>query len=223
MNRDLPDADAVARFLRDNPEWLAGQSDLYQRMAPPRRVHGEILADHMAAMLDEARRQAASAGAQAAGMLRALRAGAGLAGQVQECILALARTDDLAACILNDMPALLGIDAALLCSEGGTPASLQARGLPPGAVAELLGRRDVVLRAGPDDRFALHGEAGLLAQHDALLRVSAAGMPPMLLALAARDDTILNDAQRDGAGFAALGFLGRVLAARIEALWDAVS
>ncbi|WP_428376431.1 hypothetical protein [Lichenicoccus sp.] len=219
-----PDPRAVARFLRENPDWLAGQSDLYRAMAPPRRVHGEILADHMAAMLDQARRQAASAGAQAAGMLRALRAGAGLAGQVQEAILALSRTDDLAACILADLPALLGIDAALLCSEGGTPASLQARALPPGAVAELLGTRDVVLRAAPDDPFALHGEAALLARHDALLRVAPGGMPPMLLALAARDDAILNDAQRDGAGHAALGFLGRVLAARIEALWpDPVS
>ena len=49
-------------------------------------------------------------------------------------------------------------------------------------------------------------------------------MPPMLLALAARDDAILNGSSCDGAGAAALGFLGRVLAARIEAIWpDPVS
>jgi hypothetical protein len=45
------------------------------------------------------------------------------------------------------------------------------------------------------------------------------GMPPMLLALAARDDAILNETLADGAGTTALAFLGRVLAARIEASW----
>lgn len=222
--QDPPDPEEVARFLRDNPDWLATQTGLYEQLAPPRRVHGEALADHMAAMLGEARRRAASTAEQAAGMLRALRAGTGLAGQVQEAILALVRADDLAACIAIDLPALLGIDAALLCSEAGTPWHLQARALPPGAVASLLGTRDVVLRAGPVDALVLHGEAAPLARHDALLRVPASGMPPMLLALAARDDTILNETLADGSGTAALGFLGRVLAARIEAIWpDRVS
>ena len=216
---DTPDPDQVARFLRDNPDWLADQAGLYEKLAPPRRVHGETLTDHMAAMLDEARRRAASTAEQAAGMLRALRAGSGLAGRVQETILALVRADDLAACIAIDLPALLGIDAALLCSEAGTPARLQARALSPGAIAALIGTRDVVLRAGPSDAIALHGEAALLARYDALLRVPATGMPPMLLALAARDDAVLNETLADGAGTAALGFLGRVLAARIEAIW----
>lgn len=221
---DLPDPVQVIRFLRDNPGWLSEQAGLYEQLAPPRRVHGEILADHMAAMLDEARRRAASSTEQAAGMLRALRAGSGLTGRVQEAILALVRADDLAACIAIDLPALLGIDAALLCSEAGTLARLQARALPPGAVAALIGVRDVVLRAAPHDAAALHGEAALLARHDALLRVPAAGMPPMLLALAARDDAVLNETLADGAGTAALGFLARVLAARIEGIWpDQVS
>ncbi len=221
---DTPDPDQVARFLRDNPDWLADQAGLYEKLAPPRRVHGETLTDHMAAMLGEARRRAASTAEQAAGMLRALRAGSGLTGRVQEAILALVRADDLAACIVIDLPALLGIDAALLCSEAGTPARLQARALPPGAVARLIGTREVVCRVAPGDAVALHGEAALLARHDALLRVPATSMPPMLLALAARDDAILNGSSCDGAGAAALGFLGRVLAARIEAIWpDPVS
>ena len=219
LKRAMPDADQVTRFLRDNPGWLAEQTGLYEQLAPPQRVHGEILADHMAAMLDEARRRAASSNEQAAGMLRALRAGSGVGGRVQEAILALVRADDLAACIAIDLPALLGIDAALLCSEAGTPARLQARAVSPGAIAALIGTRDVVLRAGPSDAIALHGEAALLARYDALLRVPATGMPPMLLALAARDDAVLNETLADGAGTAALGFLGRVLAARIEAIW----
>lgn len=219
MKPDHLDPDQVARFLRENPDWLASQDGLYNQLAPPRRVHGETLADHMAAMLGQARRRAESTAEEAAGMLRALRAGSGITGQVQEAILALVRADDLAACIAIDLPALLGIDAALLCSEAGTPAPLQSRPLPPGAVAALIGSRDVVLRSAPANAAALHGEAFLLARHDALLRVPAACMPPMLLALASRDDTVLSDSLAEGAGIAALAFLGRVLAARIEAIW----
>jgi hypothetical protein len=220
----LPDPEQVARFLRANPDWLATQAGLYEQLAPPRRVHGETLADHMAAMLGEARRRAASVAEQAAGMLRALRASSGLSGRVQEATLALVRAEDLAACIAIDLPALLGIDAALLCSEAGTPLRLQARALPPGTVASLLGARDVVIRTGAVDVVALHGEAASLARHDALLRVPAAGMPPMLLSLAARNDAVLNETLAEGAGTTALAFLGRVLAARIEALWpDQVS
>ncbi len=52
--RPLPDAaesDLVAAFLRAHPAWLAEHPELYRLLAPPRRVHGEALADHMAAML----------------------------------------------------------------------------------------------------------------------------------------------------------------------------
>ena len=40
----------VAAFLRANPGWLAEHPELYQVLAPPLRVHGEGLADHMAAI-----------------------------------------------------------------------------------------------------------------------------------------------------------------------------
>lgn len=214
-----PSPEEVARFLRDNPDWLASQTGLYEQLAPPRRVHGEILADHMAAMLGAARRRLANATQQAGEMLSALRAGAGVFGQVQEAVLALVRAEDLATCIAVDLPSLLGIDSALLCSEphAATRLPLQARLLPPGSVSRLIGRRDVVLRDAPVDTFALHGEAAPLARHDALLRVPAAGLPPMLLTLAARNDAILGPSLAEGSGLAWLGFLGRVLAARIEA------
>ena len=43
--------EAVAAFLRAHPEFLAERPELYRALTPPRRVHGEALADHMAAML----------------------------------------------------------------------------------------------------------------------------------------------------------------------------
>ncbi len=221
--------DRVARFLAENPDWLATQTDLYEVLSPPRRVHGDTLADHMAAMIDAARQQAASMSARAETVLQAGRAALGLSDRVREAVLALIRATDLGECVACDLPRLLGIDSALLWVEEpsqGLSERLLARSLPPGTVVRLLGRRDVRVRIAPLDAGVLHGEAAPLAAHDALLRVTVRNQPPMLLALASRDAQVLQDglpASMTGGtagsgGAAALAFLGAALAARIESL-----
>ncbi len=201
-------AELVAAFLRQNPTWLAEHPDLYLLLAPPVRVHGELLADHMAAMVREARARAATMTEQAHGVLAAGRAAAGLAARVYEAVLALMRAPDPAECVAADFPALLAIDAAALCMEG---AHRRVRGLPAGTVAALLGGRDVVFRDMPGGTALLHAEAAPLARYDALVRVPGEN-PPALLALAARDRTALEP----GHGAGALAFLGRAVAAALE-------
>jgi uncharacterized protein len=225
--RPLPDAaesDLVAAFLRAHPAWLAEHTDLYRVLAPPRRVHGEALTDHMAAMLRAER-------VHATALIDAGRAAAGMAGRVQEAVLALMRTTDPAECISAELPGLLGIDAAALCAEEPRPG---CHHLPPNTIGRLLDGRDVVFRAAGDsgmadggrvggrmaggravdapiaDALMLHAEAARLALHDALVRVPGAGAP-MLLALASRDARVLDPAQGSGA----LGFLGRAAAAAL--------
>src|SRR6185503_6724634 len=100
----------VAAFLRANPAWLAEHPELYQVLAPPNRVHGEGLADHMAAMVRAERERADF-------VLAAGRAAAGLAARVQDAVLALLRSRDAIDCVSNDMPGILGVDAAHLCVE----------------------------------------------------------------------------------------------------------
>jgi uncharacterized protein YigA (DUF484 family) len=201
------DPSAVAGWLRDHPRFLAENPDLYRRLAPPARVHGEALADHMTAMLHAERAHAAAVAARAEGVLAAGRAAAGLAARVQEAVLALFAAGDVADCVATEFPAILGIDAASLCGEAFLPAGLHR--LPPGTVARLLGRGSVSFRDAPDDSATLHAEAAALARHDALVRVPCAA--PTLLALAARDPRAL-DAQQ---GSAALAFLGRAVAAAL--------
>jgi uncharacterized protein len=201
--RPLPEAaasDQVAAFLRAHPAWLAEHPELYRLLAPPRRVHGEVLTDHMAAMLRAERTHAAD-------LIDAGRAAAGMAGRVQEVVLALMRAPDPVDCITAELPELLGIDAAALCTEGQTPGS---HPLPRGTVRRLLDGRDVTFRAAPSDALILHAEAARLALHDALVRVPGVGTP-MLLALASRDARALDPAQGSGA----LGFLGRAVAAAL--------
>ncbi len=212
----------VARFLSDHPDWLATRTELYRRMAPPRRVHGETLADHMAAMIEAARQRAALMTEQAETVLQAGRAAIGLGERVREAVLALIRAGDIAECVEADLPRLLGIDGAALCVETGADTAAGAptaglRAVPPTTVARLLGGRDVRLRAAPADAALLHGAAAGLAAYDALVRVPAAGLPPMLLALASRDVPILEAGLEAGSGgSAALAFLGQAMAARLE-------
>ncbi len=201
--RALPepsDSDLVAAFLRANPAWLAEHPELYHHLTPPRRVHGEVLTDHMAAMLRAARTQSSE-------VIDAGRATAGMTGRVHASVLALMRASDKLDCISTEMPGLLGLDAAALCVED-TWAGCHS--IPAGTVARFLDGRDVVFRETPPDAALLHAEAARLARCDALVRVPG-NAPAALLALASRDPRALDPAQ----GCGALAFLGRAVAAAL--------
>ena len=189
----------VAAFLRANPEWLRDNPELYHVLTPPLRLHGEALADHMAAMVDRERARARAECARADSVLAAGRAAAGLAQRVQDAVLALIRAPDPAEFVAAELPALLAVDAAILRAEDT---------LPQGTAARLLGRREVVFRDAPTDARLLHGEAAPLARVDALVRVSGG----TLLALASRERSRLHPGQ----GVRPLAFLGRALAAACE-------
>lgn len=197
-------AEAVAVWLRAHPRFLADNPELYRRLAPPARVHGEVLADHMAAMLRAERARAAELAERADCVLSARRADAGMTGRVQDAVLALIAACDVAECIVSHFPSILAVDAASLCAE--PPGLPGARMLPPGGVARLAGERAVLIREAVSDAALLHGEAAALARHDALIRIP--GEPAALLALAAREAGVLDKRQ----GPAALAFLGRAVA-----------
>lgn len=200
-------ADEVAAFLRACPGFLAERPDLYRALIPPRRIHGEPMADHMVAMLHAERQHAAAMAERADGVLAAGRAAAGIAARVQCAVLTLIGAHDVADCVAHALPGLLGLDAVALCMEIDAPG---VRRLPQGTVAALLGGRDVVFRAWPDDAVLLHAEAARLARRDALVRAPWNG-PPALLALVSRDEAPLDPLQ--GAG--ALAFLGRAVGAAL--------
>jgi uncharacterized protein YigA (DUF484 family) len=198
----------VAAYLRAHPRFLADRPELYRFLAPPDRVHGERLADHMLAMLRAERVHATAMAERADDVLAAGRAAAGLAARVQEAVLALLAATNAAECIAAEFSAHLAVDSASLCAEAPSEG---ARLLPEGTVARLLGTRAVLFRDAGSDAALLHGEAADLALHDVLVRIPGEG-PPALLALVARDRTVLDPSQ--GAG--ALTFLGRAVAAALR-------
>jgi uncharacterized protein len=202
---------AVAAFLRANPDWLADNPDLYRVLTPPARVHGEALADHMAAMVQAERAHAAAMEERADDVLAAGRAAAGLASRVQEAVLALLRAADPLDCVTGEIPSILAVDSAHLCLEAIIPGTLP---LPAGSVVRLLAGRQVLFRDTVTDTRRLHAEAAGLAGHDALVLVPL-HRTQALLALLGRDRMMLDPVR--GAG--ALAFLGRAIAAALERCW----
>jgi uncharacterized protein YigA (DUF484 family) len=196
-----PGAEQVAAWLRANPGFLAERPELYRLLTPPRRIHGEGLADHMAAMIAAERAATQDFAATA-------RAEDSFVHRAQQAVLALIAAPDAAEAVAHEWPVLLGLDHCALADEG-TPARHRIA-LPAGTVARLLPPgRDTALRDLPPDASLLHGEAAALIARDALARLPLPGAP-LLLVLGARAEAAL-----PRSATATLRFLAAVLAARL--------
>jgi hypothetical protein len=219
-----PMADAVADYLAANPDFLARRPELYRVLAPPRRIHGDNIADHMAAMIaaERARLRALEAEMQAA--VADGRAGAGLVLRVRLAVLALMRARDIPDTVAQEWPPLLRVESCALLAERRPPRALLngraetavpasgVRVLPPGSVARLIGPgRDARVRTELTDADLLHAEAAPLVLRDALVKVPLWCGTPCLLALGARDAAALPARQ----AVQTLAFLGRAVAAAL--------
>ncbi len=139
------------------------------------------------------------------------RAAAGMASRVQEAVLALLRASDPVDCVTGEIPSILAVDSAHLCIEALMPGTLP---LPEGTVTRLQRGRQVLFRDTVTDARRLHAEVPAPPGTTRWCWASAHG-PPALLALLARDRTVLDPVR--GAG--ALSFLGRAIAAAMGRSW----
>ena len=207
MSTRGPTRQEVEAWLRANPGFLAENPELYLILTPPARVHGDGLADHMAAMLSAARDRVREGAAEMQHALASGRAGTGLAARAQEAVLALMRARDPLECVTQEWPALLGLDACHVGCERTARAHVQR--LPAGTLKRVLpAGRDAVLRPVPREADLFHQEAAPLIRRDALARIP--GAQPMLLALGARDPELL-----PGEGLESVIFLGRAIGAAL--------
>jgi len=212
-----PLAEEVAAFLVANPDFLARRPDLYRALTPPRRLHGENLADHMAAMVAAERARLRAIEAEMQDAIVTGRAGAGLALRVRLAVLALMRARDVPDTVAQEVPPLLRVETCSLLAEprpaGGSALPRHGvRKLPAGLVAKLLGPgRDARVRTEVTEADLLHAEAAPLVARDALVRVPLWCGTPCILALGARDAAALPARQ----SAQTLAFLGRAVAAAL--------
>ena len=224
-----PLAEEVAAYLRDHPDFLAHRPELYRVLAPPRRLHGENVADHMAAMVAAERNRTRALEAEVQAAIEDGRAGAALALCVRLAVLALMRSRDVPETVTQELPALLRVESCTLLAEptAARPYLPERRGaalerslprigvlpLPPGSVTRLVGRgRDAKVRTEVTDRDLLHAEAAPLVTRDALVKVPLWCGTPCMLALGAREASSLPARQT----VATLAFLGRAVAAALS-------
>lgn len=180
----LPDAHAVARFLEAHPDFLARRPELYLSLEPPERVHGDTLADHMAAQLRQARRQ----NERLAADIRTRRDDASFADRVEAALLGLLRAADPLDWAAHELAPTLGLDSAAIRLETDTGTVGSASSLPAGSARRLLGGRAIRFRREPDTLALLHGEAAPLVRRDVLLLLTPFGKLGVL-ALGNRDGT----------------------------------
>lgn len=207
----LPAAEAVTAYLHAHPEFLAERPELFRLLEPPKRVHGERMADHMQAMLSAERRRTRSLEAEIDAAVTAGRAGHGLTIRVRLAVLALMRSTDVVDAVTQELPALLGIETCSLMSE--RPDRRGVLPLARGTISRLIppGRDAVVRITPPEEAELLHQEAAGLVTRDALVRVPMWTGHPTLLTLGARDAASLPSRQ----AVATLTFLGRAVAAAL--------
>jgi uncharacterized protein YigA (DUF484 family) len=183
------EAALVEAFLRAHPSFLADNPSLYRALVPPRRVHGDRMADHMAAMLEAERARVAELRATLEELVSHGRANQANQARAHKAVLALmaARTATEALDIMvQEWPDLLGLDVVTICAE--SRAVLGARPLARGAIARLLpNASSFVLRAQASETDALYGEAAPLVASDALARLTLASGAEALLACGSRD------------------------------------
>jgi uncharacterized protein len=196
----------VEAWLLAHPDFLAQRPELYLALEPPQRVHGERMADHMAAMLAAARVHLREAESEAHAHPREH---AGFAQRTEEAILALLRAPDALECVTQEWPTILNVDACHVGCE--TTQRRHVNRLPAGTLAQVLPPgRSAVIRAAPIHMEPLHRESAHVIRRDALARVPAPGGQPMLLALGVRDAEALPASSVDS-----IVLLGRAVGAAL--------
>ncbi len=207
LQRPAVTPEEMEDWLRANPAFLAQRPELYLALEPPQRVHGDRMADHMAAMLAAARTHVREVDAEAAAQQRAPNQG--FAARTADAVLALLRAPDALECVAREWPSVLGVDACHVGCE--TMQRKHVVRLPAGTLSQLLPPgRDAVVRSAPMQVEPLHKEASAGIRRDALARVPAPGGQPMLLAIGARDAEML-----PASAVESIAFLGRAVGAAL--------
>jgi len=205
--RPAIEAGDVETWLLAHPDFLAQRPELYLALEPPQRVHGERMADHMAAMLAAARVHMREVDAEAQQQVR--QSNPAFATRAGEAVLALLRAPDTLECIAREWPAILGVEACHVGCEAAQRRHVVR--LAAGTLSQLLPPgRDAVVRSAPLHVEPLHKEAAPVIRRDALARVPAPGGQPMLLAIGARDAEML-----PAAAVESIAFLGRAVGAAL--------
>lgn len=209
-------AEDVAVYLREHPDFLAQRADLIRHLVPPAVDRGDGVADMQYFMLERLRGEVGRLTDQQRELVATTRANQNNSNRVHAAVLFLLDAtsfEHLIQTITTDLAVLLDLDLAALVVEGvtGEITHVNRHGvkvLEDGAVTRLMGKRDVVLRAGIQGNAEIYGPGAGLVRSEALVRLHMGpDSPEGLLAFGSREPDMFHPGQ----GTELLTFLSRVI------------
>ena len=222
---DALNADDVAAYLREHPDFLNQHGELVQHLTPPAMSHGNGVADFQYFMVERLRGELGRLKDQQRELISTTRANINNQNRIHAAVLFLldARSfEQLIQTITTDLAVLLDLDVAGLAVEanGDDRPHVHTSGVrvvEAGTVDGWLGKRDVMLYSDTRGDPAIFGAAAGLVRSQALIRIQVSeDTPPGLLAFGSRDPDMFHSGQ----GTELVCFLGRVIERSIRAWLD---
>lgn len=207
-------AKQVKNFLKQNPDFLIKNPELFNVLIPPNRSTGEDVVDFQNMMIEKIKSNLEDLQYNQGNLIDTSRNNLTTQVQVHEASLSLFDAKDithLAHIVTHDWADMLHIDVIRICFEEdhpiAPPALKEIAILPENCVAESLGRDDIIqLRGDVDVSINIFGPAKSLIKAEALIRIPDTKYnPPGILAFGSRDA----DMFYPGQGTELLRFLGK--------------
>ncbi len=213
---DLATEAMIAGYLTAHPDFVQRHPALLRTMIPPDADRGQGVVDFQRYMVAKLQSDVELLGLDKTTLIHNARANNQNQSRIHNAALALIEARSLGQMLevlTGDLAVMLDVDVvAMVVESNGTDVPHTSRSgiriTEPGAVANWIGRRDVVLQGGVTGDPAIYGPGAGLIQSEALLRLNISQRTPVgLVAFGSRDPTLF----QEGQGTEMIGFLGAVL------------
>ncbi|MDB5397125.1 MAG: hypothetical protein JWM91_4631 [Rhodospirillales bacterium] len=224
----IPPADAtteaaIAAYLSAYPDFVQRHPALLHTLIPPAVDRGNGVVDFQRYMVARLQGDVDQLNLENSALIHTARANAHSQSRIHSAVLALIEARSLGQLLeilTGDLMDILDVDviAMVVESNGLDLPHVAASGIrivEPGAVADWLGRGDVLLQSGIAGDPAIYGPGAGLVQSEALMKLTISSRTPVgLVAFGSRAPEMF----QDGQGTELIAFLGGVIE-RLLRVW----
>jgi len=211
---NIIDASVARKFLKQNPDFLINNPDLFNILTPPDRSEGNRIVDFQNVMIEKIKKNLEELQHNQGHLIDTSRNNLTTQAQVHEAVLCLLETEALnhiGHIVTQDWADMLHIDVIRICFEVehsiNPPPLREVTLLQKGRVNEYLDQEDIILLHGEANVYEdIFGPAKPLVKTEALIKIPKTKYnPPGILAFGSRDV----DMFYPGQGTELLRFLGK--------------